>query len=369
MPAFFNYFILETSSGLGADILRLIHYFFESRNYIMKRLFLSIGLILAVLVGAFFGASHNTNQANTQKKIPTVGILQFLTHPALDAIHKGMVDELAKEGYIDGKTIHIDFQNAQGNQSNLKSMATKFDNENADLSVGIATPAAQALANTVSGKVLFAPSTNPVAAGLVTDLKHPGNHVTGVSDQAPLKDQLALIKKFIPQLQTLGIIYTSSDISATTEAKEMVKLATQAGLKTKVYTIAQSNDLAQVAQSMARNKAINAVFVPTDNTIASSMPVLLQATNPAKMPVFPTASTMVQAGGIAAESINQYQIGVTTGKMIAKILRGQTINDTPVEFMKKGELVINVKAAQKLGIDVPADLLKQAKAIPGGIIK
>lgn len=335
----------------------------------MKRLFLSIGLILAVLVGAFFGASHDNNQASSPKKIPTVGILQFLTHPALDAIHKGMVAELAKEGYIDGKTIHIDFQNAQGDQSNLKSMATKFANENADLSVGIATPAAQALANTVPGKVLFAPSTNPVAAGLVTDLKHPGDHVSGVSDQAPIKDQLALIKKFVPTLQTLGIIYTSSDISATTEAKKMINLATKAGLKTKVYTIAQSNDLAQVAQSMANNKAIDAVFVPTDNTIASSMPVLLQATNPAKMPVFPTASTMVQAGGIAADSINQYQIGVTTGKMIAKILRGQSIKDTPVEFMKKGELVINVQAAHKLGITIPADLLKQAQATKGGIVK
>ncbi|MCM0599699.1 tryptophan ABC transporter substrate-binding protein [Periweissella fabalis] len=335
----------------------------------MKRLFLSIGIILAILVGAFFGASHSNNEATSQKKIPTIGILQFLTHPALDAIHRGMVDELAKEGYVDGKTIHIDFQNAQGNQSNLKSMATKFDNENADLSVGIATPAAQVLANTVNGKVLFAPSTNPVAAGLVTNLEHPGNHVTGVSDQAPLKEQLALIKKFVPHLRTLGIIYTSSDISATTEAKAMTKLATKAGLKTKIYTIAQSNDLAQVAQTMAHNQDIDAVFVPTDNTIASSMPVLLQATDSAKMPVFPTASTMVQAGGIAAVSINQYQIGVTTGKMIAKILHGQTINDTPVEFMKKGELVINVKAAQKLGIHIPADSLKQAAAIKGGLIK
>lgn len=331
----------------------------------MKRLFGTIAIIFIILFAALF-----TNGSHTKtNKIPTIGILQFLTHPALDAIRKGMVDELAKEGYIDGKNIHIDFQNAQGDQSNLKSMATKFDNENANLSVGIATPAAQALANTITnGKVLFAPSTNPVAAGLVSNLTHPGNHVTGVSDQAPLKDQLTLIKKIIPNLHTLGIIYTSSDISATTEGKEMNRLAKAAGLKTKVYTIAQSNDLAQVAQSMASNHDINAVFVPTDNTIASSMPVLIQATNAAKLPVFPTASTMVQQGGLAADSINQYDIGVKTGKMIAKILRGQAIKDTPVEFMKQGQLIINLKAAKALGIHIEQHLINQAQQ-QGGVIK
>lgn len=332
----------------------------------MKRLYTVIFTIFALLGIALFNDTHSTN--NT-KKIPTVGILQFMTHPALNAINKGIMDELKANGYIDGKNIKIDFQNAQGDQSNLKTMATKFDNENATVSVGIATPAAQALVNTMpTKKVLFAASTNPVGAQLVKSLSNPGKYVTGVSDQAPLNAQLKLIKKLVPSLKTLGIIYTSSDDSATTEAKKMQKIALANHLKVKTYTIAQTNDLAQVAQTMVNNHNVDAVFVPTDNTIASAMPVLVQATNQAKIPVFPTVDTMVKQGGVAAESINQYAIGRKTGKMLVRILKGQKISDTPVEFMKNGQLVINTQQAKKLDINIENKLITQAQK-QGGIIK
>lgn len=331
----------------------------------MKRLITSIIIIFSILL---IGLFQNTNP--TQNKIPKIGILQFLTHPALDQIHNGINDELKKEGFIDNKNIKIDFQNAQGNQSNLKTMASKFDNENVDLAIGIATPAAQALSSTMPNKkILFAPSTSPVDAGLIKNIKKPNANITGISDQAPLNSQLSLIKELIPDLKTLGIIYTSSDISATTEAKRMLKLTKAQHIPTKVYTIAQSNDLSQVAQSLVSNNDINAIFVPTDNTIASSMPVLLQATDTAKIPVFPTSETMVKQGGLAADSINQYEIGVTTGKMIAKILKGQKIKDTPVEFMKHGRLVINLKVAKKLNISINNELINKVNSQKGRLIK
>lgn len=332
----------------------------------MKRLFTSIAIIFLILVGALF-TNDTKPQHNT---IPKIGVLQFLTHPALDEIYRGIHDQLNKEGFVDGKTIHIDFQNAQGNQSNLTSMATKFDNENVDLAVGIATPAAQSLANAMPNRaVLFAPSTDPISAGLLKNIHHPEANVTGVSDQAPLKQQLALIKKIIPNLTTLGIIYTSSDVSATTEAKKMLALAQKAHIKTKTFTIAQANDLTQVTQTMVANSDINAIFVPTDNTIASSMAVLINATNKANIPVFPTSETMVAQGGVAAESINQYEIGVKTAQMISKILHGQKIAATSVEFMKQGHLIINLKAAKQLNIPINDALLKQVTTEKGRLIK
>lgn len=332
----------------------------------MKRLISVIVLIFALLGAALIMDTQKQKTA----KIPTVGVLQFMTHPALDAINKGIDDSLKAHGYINGKNVHIDFQNAQGDQSNLKTMATKFDNENADISVGIATPAAQALVNTMPKKqVVFSASTNPVGAQLVTNLKHPGGTVTGVSDQAPLADQLKLIQEIMPKMKTLGVIYTSSDDSATTEGKKMITLAKAAGLKVKVYTIAQTNDLAQVSQTMVNNHNVDAVFVPTDNTIASALPVLIQNANAAKVPVFPTVNTMVEQGGVAAESINQYQIGRTTGDMIVKILKGQKPANTPVEFMRRGDLVINQKQAKLLGITIPQALIEQASKVKGGLIK
>lgn len=319
---------------------------------------------LLVLTGMLGVAGYTeVKKEQVAREKPVIGILQYVKHPALDAIHDGIEDELAKEGYVNGKNIKIDYQNAQGDQSNLKTMSTRFSNENADVSVGIATPSAVALANTISDKlVLFSAITDPVGSKLIKDEQKPDKNITGVSDKAPLDDQLKLMQQFMPQLKTLGVIYTSSDDSASTEAKRMIKLAENAGIKVKAYTITSSNDLNQTSQQMVANGQVDAVFVPTDNTIASAMPTLIKNTNDAKVPVFPTVDTMVEAGGVAASSINQRELGTMTGKMIVKNLRGEKVSDLPVESIKKGTVVINQKQADDLEIKIP-DAYKDAKRV------
>ncbi|MBS0949902.1 ABC transporter substrate-binding protein [Weissella minor] len=319
---------------------------------------------LLVLTGMLGVAGYTeVKKEQVAREKPVIGILQYVKHPALDAIHDGIEDELAKEGYVNGKNIKIDYQNAQGDQSNLKTMSTRFSNENADVSVGIATPSAVALANTISDKpVLFSAITDPVGSKLIKDEQKPDKNITGVSDKAPLDDQLKLMQQFMPQLKTLGVIYTSSDDSASTEAKRMIKLAENAGIKVKAYTITSSNDLNQTSQQMVANGQVDAVFVPTDNTIASAMPTLIKNTNDAKVPVFPTVDTMVEAGGVAASSINQRELGTMTGKMIVKNLRGEKVSDLPVKSIKKGTVVINQKQADDLEIKIP-DAYKDAKRV------
>ncbi len=316
-----------------------------------KKVLTAVGLLAAVLVAAGVQESIAEHKA---AKIPTVGVLQFMSHPALDAINKGIKEGLADSGYTVGKDVKIDFQNAQGDQSNLKTMSTKFENEGAAVSVGIATPAAVALANTINDKpVVFSASTNPMSAKLVKSYEKPGGNVTGVSDQAPLEAQLKMMKAFLPDMKTLGVIYTSSDDSATTEARKMIALAEKAGLKVKAYSIASSNDLNQTSLQMVENHNVDAVFVPTDNTIAGAMTTLIKNTDAAKVPVFPTVDTMVKDGGVAAESINQKNIGVMTGKMVAKILKGANPKALPVDFTKTGELVVNKAQLEKLGLTMP----------------
>ena len=316
-----------------------------------KKVLTAVGLLAAVLVAAGVQESIAEHKA---AKVPTVGVLQFMSHPALDAINKGIKEGLADSGYTVGKDVKIDFQNAQGDQSNLKTMSTKFENEGAAVSVGIATPAAVALANTINDKpVVFSASTNPMSAKLVKSYEKPGGNVTGVSDQAPLEAQLKMMKAFLPDMKTLGVIYTSSDDSATTEARKMIALAEKAGLKVKAYSIASSNDLNQTSLQMVENHNVDAVFVPTDNTIAGAMTTLIKNTDAAKVPVFPTVDTMVQDGGVAAESINQKNIGVMTGKMVAKILKGANPKTLPVDFTKTGELVVNKAQLEKLGLTMP----------------
>ncbi|MFT8400451.1 MAG: tryptophan ABC transporter substrate-binding protein [Lentilactobacillus diolivorans] len=329
-----------------------------------KYLILSVIVVLFAILG--FALFQGTAKKQTQKK-PTVGILQLMSHPALDAIHKGILAGLKDEGYRPGKNIKIDFQNAQNDQGNLKTMSSKFANENADLTIGIATPSAQSLANTM-GKtpVILGAITDPKGAGLVKNNQKPGGNITGVSDQAPLKEQLGLIKQFMPKLKRLGIIYTSSDDSAVAQYKKFVQLCKQEKIPLKAYSIANTNDLNQVAEQAA--SAVDAIYVPTDNTIAGAMPTLIGAADKAKVPVFPAVDTMVKAGGVATYGIDQYQLGVATGKMSAKILKGQKPATTPIKFFRHGKLIINEKQAKKLNIKIPANLLKEAQS-KGELVK
>lgn len=325
-----------------------------------KKILATIG---ALTFFTIFAGVYDSVQTNQKKTIPKVAILQFMKHPALDDINKGIYEGLSQSGYHEGKNIKIMYENAQGDQSNLKTMASKFENANADVSIGIATPAAVSLANTIKDKaVVFSASTTPIQSKLVKSYKHPGGNVTGVSDQAPLSAQLKMMRKFVPDLKNLGVIYTSSDDSASIQAKQMMNLAKKAGLQVKPYTISSSNDLNQTAKQMVANNQVDAVFVPTDNTIAGAMPTLIDSTNAAKVPVFPTVDTMVADGGLAAESINQKKLGVQTGKQVAQILDGKQPKDLPVGFIKKGDLVINKSQLARLGLVLPNEY-KHAKFV------
>lgn len=319
----------------------------------------AIIVLFIFLTYAFFTEKNNMESA--QHKTPTVGILQLMSHPALDSIHKGIIAGLKEEGYVPGKNIKIDFQNAQNDQSNLKTMSSKFANEDADLSIGIATPSAQALANSISDRpVILGAITDPKGANLVKNNNHPGGNITGVSDQAPLKRQLGLIKQLMPKMKTLGIIYTSSDDSAVAQYKMFKKICEQEKVPLKAYSISNTNDLNQVAQQAVNS--VDAIYVPTDNTIAGAISTLVGAAGQAKVPVFPAVDTMVKSGGVATYAVDQYQLGVATGKMSAEILKGKKKPaTTPIKYFKKGKLIINLKAAKKYNINIPASLMKEAK--------
>lgn len=324
----------------------------------MKRMLSFIIIIFAFLGFAFFKEGHPTGQSSQATK--KIGILQLMDQPALKQIQRGVYAGLKQTGFTEGKNLKVDYQNAQGNQSNLKTMSEKFENEGVDLSIGITTPAALALANTTSTTpVIMSGITDPKGARLMTNLKHPTTNVTGVSDQAPLAQQLQLIQQLMPHLHTLGIIYTSSDNSAVTQYHQFKKLAQKADINLKAYSIANSNDLNQVSQSMAQ--AVDAVYVPTDNTIAGAMSTLVKNTNAANVPVFPAVDSMVKNGGIATYSVNQYKLGVLTGKMAGRILKGEKVRENPVEYLKRGDLTINLKQAQQMGIEIPNSLLQKAQ--------
>ena len=313
-------------------------------------------VVTIIIVGGYMGLL----QLHRQTTKPVVGILTMMHHPALDQIQKGVVAGLAAEGYHDGNNIKIEYQNANGDQSNLNTMASKLVNDKAKVTVGITTPACQALANATKDiPVVMGGVGDPIGAGLVKDEKQPGGNVTGVHGINPSAQQIALVKKFIPNLKTLGVIYTSSDPSSESQYKTMVKAAKQMHVNLKTYTIANSNELDQVSQTML-NK-VDAVIVPSDNTIAGSMGTLVKNANAVNKPVFPSADTMVKDGGVATIGLSQDGQGFEAGKMAARILKGEKASTMPVNDYKHGEPVLNLKPAHKLGLKIPADFQQAAE--------
>ena len=329
----------------------------------LNKIFIAFALLIVCVLG--YGIySHNkgedTNKA--QNKEVKVGVLQLLSHPALDQIYKGLEDGLAKEGYKVGDNLKIDLQNAQGDQSNLASMGQKLVSDNNDILVGITTPATLSLSNATKDKpIIMAGITYPVEAGLIKSEDKPGNNITGVSDRTPIKQQLEIMKKVLPKMKKVGILYTASEDNSVKQAQEAEKLAKELGLEVKVSSIANTNDIQQVTESLASET--DAIFVPIDNTIASAMSTVVKVTDAKKIPVFPSADTMVADGGLLGIGIDQYQIGVETAKVVAKVLKGEDTKNMPIVLANEGVIYLNEAKAKQLGIEIPNDIKEKAKVV------
>ncbi|WP_155286754.1 tryptophan ABC transporter substrate-binding protein [Lacticaseibacillus zhaodongensis] len=327
----------------------------------MKKIYAAIAALVVIIVGAFaFNSTQSKAHTTATPKHVTVGVLQLMRHPALDQINDGITKGLADGGFHKGKNLTIKYSNAEADQSNLKSMSDKFISEKTDLTFGIATPAAMALANAANGKspVILAGITDPAGSGLIKSESKPGANITGTSGEAPLEKDLSVIKAIKPHAKRIGIIYSPSDHGGDYNAKKFAKIVTKAGLKYKLYTISNTNDVEQVAGQMVQECDI--IYAPQDNLVASSMKTLVGVANGAKVAVIPAADTMVKDGGLAAYAINQFNLGRVAGQMAAKVLKGKKTSDYAVKHITKGEYVINTKEAKILGIKIPDNIVKAA---------
>jgi putative ABC transport system substrate-binding protein len=297
------------------------------------------------------------------QKVKTVGVLQFVSHPALDAIYDGIKAGLKDSGYVENKNLKIDFMNGQADQSKLQTMSTQLLQANPDAVVGIATPAAQSLANeTKTVTLVLGAVTDPVGAGLVKNMDKPGANITGVSDKAPLKAIFDLTEKILPKAKTVGILYSSAEDNSKYQVEEAKTIAEKMGLKVKTFAVPSTNEISTTVSVMAPQ--VDFIFVPTDNTIASAMNTVIQVADKTNTPVIPTVDTEVEQGGLATIGINQFKIGVETGKMTARILDGkEKPATTPIYTFKTGDLIVNTKQAKKLGITIPKNIIADAKDV------
>ena len=307
---------------------------------------LVVGILLTSLI------SLHQLKADKKKDVFRIGISQFITHQSLDATREGFVDELTKQGYIEGKNIEIDLQNAQGEQRNLKTISQQLA-ESSDVVLAIATPSAQSLANTTqTTPVIFSAVTDPVSAKLVESREHPGGNVTGTSDQSSdaISTQINLIKKVLPKAKTIGILYTQSEPNSVVQKDEAKRLLEEKGFTVVEKTILDSNNVKAAAESLMTE--VDMVFVPTDNIISSTMETVKQVSIKHKVPVFGGSTEMIAVGGLYNYGTNYEELGRQTARMLIRVLKGEKPENIAVELPEKLELHTNKEMADALGIDI-----------------
>ncbi|MFS0951600.1 ABC transporter substrate binding protein [Enterococcus thailandicus] len=309
-----------------------------------------IGLGLTVLL-ALGGCAQKSKAKNGDEEMKTVGVLQLVQHNSLDDSYKGFKEGLSEGGYVEGKNLTIDYQNAQNNQDNLKSMSEKLVKEKPDLLLGIATPAAQSLLNeTTTIPITVTAVTDLKEAKLVSSNKEPGGNVTGTSDMVPIKKQIDLLLSIVPGAKKIGIMYNNGEANSKLQGDLAQKELEKAGIKVKVLTANSTNDVQQVTKSLAKD--VDGIYIPTDNTFASAASVVGEVAKETQTPVVAGSAAQVKEGGLATVGIDYEKLGKQTGIMAAKILDGKATPDSlPVESADDLELVVNEKMADALGID------------------
>ncbi len=298
--------------------------------------------------------SGSTPAAVGADKEYRIGITQIVAHPSLDASREGFKKAIADAGL----KATYDENNAQGEQATATSIAGKLNTGNFDLILAIATPTAQATAQVVTNKpVLFTAVTDPVAAQLVDSNEKPGANVTGTNDMNPVADQIKLIKRIKPEAKTVGIIYSSGEVNSAVQV-EAAKAAAQAeGLTVEEKTITNTGEVAQAAASLNTD----AIYVPTDNNVVSGLAAVVQVAEQKKIPLIVGEGDSVKGGGLATIGIDYEKLGYQTGEMAVRILKdGANPADMPVESQKEFVTTINTKAAERMGVELPADLVAEA---------
>lgn len=316
-----------------------------------------VAMVLAVLMVT------SLSQALGESKM-SIGIIQFAEHPSLDNCREGFIAGLAEEGFVDSENITVSYQNAQADMGINAQIAQGLADKNVSLMLGIATPSAMAAFNAAEPKgipVVYCAVTDPVAAQLANEQGLSEKNVTGTSDKLPVELQLQLIRAVLPEATKIGILYTTSEVNSESAIKEYEALAPSYGFEIVPMGIATGSDIALAVDALLPK--VDCLNNLTDNTIVSYLPMLLEKANAAKKPVFGSEVEQVKNGCIAAQGLDYVALGKQTGKLAARVLRGENAGDIPFELITESALYINESVFESLGIAIPEAAAERAISV------
>ena len=318
-----------------------------------KKYFLTVGALAAAL------AIQAAPAAAQQKSVAVTAIVE---HPALDAVRDGVQDALKQAGYESGKNLKWQYQSAQGNTGTAAQIARKFVGDRPDAIVAIATPSAQSVvAATKDVPVVYSAVTDPVAAQLVPSMEASGTNVTGVSDLLALDKQIELIKKVVPGAKRVGMVYNPGEANSVVVVKQLQELLPKAGMTLVEAAAPRTVDVASAARSLIGK--VDVIYTNTDNNVVSAYESLVKVGNDAKIPLVASDTDSVKRGAIAALGIDYHDLGVQTGKIVVRILKGEKPGAIPSETSSNLRLFVNPGAAAKQGVSLSDALLKSAAEV------
>ncbi|MCM3289109.1 ABC transporter substrate-binding protein [Paenibacillus sp. MER 180] len=338
----------------------------KSRRHLVMTAIMLLLMLFAAACGNGGSANNATSEGSggakgsAEGKKVKIGITQVVNHASLDEAYKGFVQALKDNGYVEGENLVLDHQNAQGDQTNAATIAQKFATGGVDLILGIGTSVSQAAAKeTKDIPVLFTAVTDPVGAGLVQSMESPGGNVTGTTDLHPeaISKLMEFIKDNVKNIASVGIIANEGEQNTVVNVQKAEEALTKLGLSVVKAPVTNSSEVKQAAESLIGK--VQAIYVPSDNTVVSALNSVIGVGNDNKIPVFVAEKDSVKNGGVASFGFEYFDLGYTTGKMAVEILKdGKKPADVPARIPESLDLALNLKAAAAQGFDV-SDAMKQ----------
>ncbi|HSL96169.1 MAG TPA: ABC transporter substrate-binding protein [Thermoleophilia bacterium] len=319
---------------------------------------LLLALVAATALGAV--ACGDEEEAGPEEgQTYSIGVTQIVSHPALDACVEGFKEALAEKGYEEGVNVTFDVQNAQGDMATATTIAQKFAGEGLDLVLSVATPTSQAMVKADSETpIVFSAVTDPIGAGLLTNGDAPEANVTGVSDMLPVEPHLELIKRVVPEAQTVGLLYNAGEANSVFLVDAEKAAAAEMGLATVEATASNSSEVKAAAESLVGR--CDVISVLTDNTVVSGLESVVMVCQENGIPLVAGDTDSVKRGAATAYAFDYFDHGKQAGYMAAEILAGTAIADVPIQFAENLVLSVNEASAAKMGLTLPEDLVAEA---------
>lgn len=336
----------------------------KKENKIMKKKVLAVilGAAMTVSLAACGSSGADSSGSGSGETSYTIGISQFAEHGSLDNCREGFIQGLAEEGIVEGENLTIEEGNAASDAGTARQISDGFVSDSVDLVCAIATPSAEAAyvsAMNTDIPVVYTAVTDPLAAKLADEDGTPVGNVTGTSDELPIKEQLEMIRAILPDAEKIGIMYTTSEVNSVSALETYKELAGDYGFTIVESGVTQTADISLAADNLLSE--VDCLTNLTDNTVVNSLATILDKANEQNIPVFGSEIEQVRKGCLAAEGLDYIELGKQTGRMAAKILKGEAeASEMNFETISEPGFYVNLAVAEQFGITIDEELLSTA---------